>query len=294
MVGFGPGKVILLGEHGVVYGEPALAAPLSIGVTATALPAERCRVVSPKGLSAPHRRALEEAFARAALLTGAPKVQIGLESELPVSMGLGSSGAIAVALSRALLAASPLPAKKRPHELEVALAMEQVFHGTPSGVDHTTSAAGVPVLFQKGKVRPLTAKKPLDVLVALLGDRPSTKATVGGLRERQAKWPQRYRRQFKEIGLLVREGAAAIEAGELESLGDLMNLNQGLLAGLQLSSDRIDQMVRRLRGLGAHGAKLTGAGGDGGAIIGLFTDASAAVRTLTREGVRCFSSRLAG
>lgn len=292
--GFGPGKVILLGEHGVVYGEPALAAPLRVGVQAVARAAERCSVVCPRDLSPVHRRALEEAFARAALLTGAPKVQVSLKSDLPVSMGLGSSAALSVAVARALIAAAPPRPGRKASELEVALAMEKVFHGTPSGVDHATSACGNPVLFKQGKVKPLVAKRPIDVVVVLLGDRPSTKDTVRGLRERQARWPDRYRRLFREIGHVAREGAEAVTSGELESLGDLMNLNQGLLCALQLSSDRIDAMTRELRAMGALGAKLTGAGGDGGAVIGLFEDAAGAVRTLSKNGVNCFASRLAG
>jgi mevalonate kinase len=85
-----------------------------------------------------------------------------------------------------------------------------------------------------------------------------------------------------------------VEAGDLEALGDAMNVNQGLLAALQLSSPRIDEMVHRLRSLGAYGAKLTGAGGDGGAVIAVFPDPKPLVPRLTALGIRCFASQIAG
>ena len=96
------------------------------------------------------------------------------------------------------------------------------------------------------------------------------------------------------MGRLAAEGAKAVEAGDLEALGDAMNVNHGLLAALGLSSPALDEMVHRLRALGALGAKLTGAGGDGGAVIGLFLEPEPAVRELTRQGMRCFGSQLAG
>jgi mevalonate kinase len=291
---FGPGKVILLGEHGVVYGYPALAAPIARGVRAWGVPSDATELELPESLSAAHRDALERAFARAARKAGHPKVSVSLESELPPSMGLGSSGALAVAVARVLLEAKHgRPADVRKVEA-LALEMEREFHGTPSGVDHTTSARGELILFRKGQVRVVKAKKPVKVLVALAGPRTGTKVTVGALRERQARWPARYRRLFREIGTLVGEGAKAAAAGDLHALGDVMNVNQGLLNALGLSSDRLEAMVTRLRRLGALGAKLTGAGGDGGAVIGLFPEPERAVVALRREGIDCFASQLAG
>jgi mevalonate kinase len=290
---FAPGKLILLGEHGVVYGHPALAAAISRGVRAFTTPSELCQLELPGGLSEGQREALERAFAKAAKLTGNPRLTLSVDSDLPVSMGLGSSGALSVACARALLAGAGKSTATALVE-KLALAMEREFHGTPSGVDHTTSARGTMVLFQKGKISAVKGRRPVKVLVALAGKRASTKATVAALRERQAQWPARYARIFKEIGQLAREGAAAVRAGDLESLGDLMNLNQGLLSALQLSSEPIEAMIRKLRAHGALGAKLTGAGGDGGAVIGLFREPEPMIKRLTAEGVDCFSSQLAG
>jgi len=291
---FGPGKVILLGEHGVVYGQPALAAPISRGVRAWAVPAPKCGIELPDALKTEHSKSLEKAFQRAAKLTGHPKVLVTLESDLPLSMGLGSSGALSVAVSRVLIEAKTArPATQKQLE-QVAFEMEKEFHGTPSGVDHTTSARGQMILFKRGSVKIVKAPKPVRVLIAIVGERPSTKKTVAALRERQAKWPERYKRLFLEIGRVAREGAAAVTAGDLESLGDLMNVNQGLLNAVGLSSEGLEAMVNRLRRLGALGAKLTGAGGDGGAVLGLFREPEPIVAKLKQEGVTCFVSQLAG
>jgi mevalonate kinase len=290
--------VILLGEHAVVYGFPALAGPLSWGVTATGTPSSSCALNIPKGVGGQGRALLKQAFDRAARACGRPRLRVELTSELPPSMGLGSSAAVSVSVSRLLLEAKGERASDE-RVLEVALEMESEFHGRPSGVDHTVSARNDLILFRhpegsKAAVRVIRSPRPLRVLVALAGDRPPTKWTVKALRERQARWPVRYRRLFREIGSVSQEGARAVGEGDLEALGDAMNVNHGLLSAGGLSSASLDEMVHRLRGLGALGAKLTGSGGDGGAVVGLFYEPEPAVAKLTRMGVRCFVSQLAG
>lgn len=296
---FGPGKVILFGEHGVVYGHPALAAPLSAGVTASAEPWKRCELVAPKGASAKQRALLTAAFEKVAQLSGSPPVKVTLESDLPLSMGLGSSGALAVATARLLLLAAGREAGVDAVQA-LAFEMEKEFHGTPSGVDHTTSARGELIYYRRapgasvGAAEPVRSRKPIQLLVAIAGERSGTRQTVAALRARVQQWPTRYERIFMSIAAIVEEARFAIEDSDLESLGDLMNMNHGLLSALGLSSLRIDSVVHRLRELGALGAKLTGAGGDGGAVIGLFEDPSRAAARLRREGLHCFTSQIAG
>lgn len=298
---FAPGKVILLGEHAVVYGHPALAAPLSRGVIARATPAKRVGLALPPTVTGKGRKLLQSAFARAAEASGSPPVRVTLESDLPVSVGLGSSAAVAVATARALLTAAGRPTRIR-DVLGVALEMERAFHVTPSGLDHTCSAYGALLRFQRppsadrGRVRVITAPEPLTVVLALVGKRSPTRETVAGLRERVALWPTRYRRVMADIGKLADEGAQAIARGEWEALGDAMNVNHGLLCGLGLSSGPLDAMVHLLQGMGALGAKLTGAGGDGGAVVALFRgpERMVALRLLAQAGIPCFESQIAG
>ncbi|HET6981908.1 MAG TPA: mevalonate kinase [Myxococcaceae bacterium] len=278
---FGPGKVILLGEHAVVYGHPALAVPLTLGITARAAPAGRCELAGLPELSQAQRRMLDTAFETVAEATGRPPVRITVDSTLPVSMGLGSSAALAVAVSRCLLAATgatPSPSRV----LALALRMEETFHGTPSGVDHTVSAHGAPLLYRRadparpgrpGRVRRIRIGAPATLVLGLVGPRRGTQETVAALRRRAARWPGRYGRLFTEMGRLAVEGTRALERGDLEELGDAMNVNHGLLAAAGVSSPALDTAVDALRRAGALGAKLTGAGGDGGAVVALFRKA---------------------
>jgi mevalonate kinase len=215
-----------------------------------------------------------------------------------MSMGLGSSAAVAVALADVLLRASSGRAPSQKRRFALAGEMEVVFHGTPSGVDHACSVLGRPIRFRRRgagrppSVRPLSLKRPLELLVAFAGTRRPTRDTVAALRARQARWPSRYRRLFQEVGRVAEEGVHAAEVGDLEALGDAMNVNHGLLSALGVSSPALDGMAGFLREAGALGAKLTGAGGDGGAVVGLFRDGRGAQRRLARAGVSAFVSRV--
>lgn len=296
---FGPGKVILLGEHAVVYGAQAIAGALERGVTAEALPSRRCRLQVPEGLSASVRKQLRCAFDAAADATGRPPVEVRLKSDLPISMGLGSSAALSVAVSRVLAEA----AGERPTPLrlgEIAQAMERCFHGTPSGLDHACSLAAGLIGYRKapgreqGRATLLAAAVPLELGIVLVGTRRPAKTTIADLRARKERWPERYARVFREIGRISVEGRQAILEGRLEGLGDAMNVNHGLLCALGLSSNALDAAVHGLRQAGALGAKLTGAGGDGGAVIGLFNTRRQAERAVAGSGLPGFTSTLAG
>src|SRR5918996_107155 len=176
LVAFGPGKVILLGEHGVVYGHPALAGPLSWGVTARGSPARKPTLDVPETLPRPEQRILRSAFRAGAKASGSPGIRVSLDSELPPSMGLGSSAAVSVAIARLLLKARN-GVQLRPNEVaRVAWEMESVFHGTPSGVDHTVSVEDALIHFRRrpGSAQPTVRRvegpRPPQVPVALLGD----------------------------------------------------------------------------------------------------------------------------
>src|SRR5215831_16144262 len=122
---FGAGKVILLGEHAVVYGHHALAAPLSWGVSARGIRARKAQLALPKELKGAGRRLVLTAFKRASAAAGNPHVRVKLQSDLPPSMGLGSSAALAVACARLLLQAAGRPTSIK-DVVRVAGQMEQV------------------------------------------------------------------------------------------------------------------------------------------------------------------------
>ncbi len=215
-----PGKVILLGEHGVVYGHPALAAPLSRGVRAVAMPSRQLRGWRcPDALSAEQPQALRAGLRGARRrLPVSPRVLVTLESELPLSMGLGSSGGAVGGAARGCCWRRGAAGDAAPRCERLALEMEQEFHGTPSGVDHTTSARGQMVLFQQ--------RAGAGGEGAAAGARwwwrwwasgAATKETVAALRERQARWPAALRaassRRSARLVARGREGGGAGRPG---------------------------------------------------------------------------------
>lgn len=283
-----PGKVILLGEHSVVYGQPALALPLDRGVTVRCEPAAALRL---KSVPAAGAHAMQEATEQVAAQLGNPLVEITIDSDIPLSAGLGSSAAVAVALTRALAASAgrTLPDDEL---LRLAEGMEQTFHGRPSGIDHTTCALAAPLRFVRGpphQVTRLSVKK-LEWVVALSGPRQGTKEKVLGLRQAWEREPERIGAKFAAIGQIVEAGQAALLAGDERELGRLFDANQAILAELGLTTPAIDALLAQMRGLGAYGAKLTGAGG-GGAVIALHPEPAKLVRALEQAGVRAFAAR---
>ena len=269
------GKVILLGEHLVVHGAPALAAGIDRGAQAQA---ERLAgnepsllVLGADELVADPEAKDDRARAFAALLTHGdplPPLHVRASSELPAGGGLGSSAALGVAIARATLAASGRTEDSIPR----ASAWERVFHGNPSGIDTAAAALGGCFRYtRKAGASPLTIAKPIALGVAYSGASSSTKTMVDGVARLGERKPEVLQRAIEGVTSLVDNAALALEAGDLLALGKLMDLNQMILAGLMLSTEPIEHLCSLARAAGALGAKLTGAGG-GGSVIALLPE----------------------
>jgi len=278
-----PGKVILFGEHAVVYGRPAIAVPVT-QVRATAIvepapPGSGLTLVAPDiGKNVPLATApQEEPLAVAARLTldhlsaPEPDATLTVSSTIPIASGLGSGAAVSTALIRAL--ATSLGHTLEPAEVSaLAFKVEKIHHGTPSGIDNTVVAYEQPVYFVRGHpVERLTVGEHFTLLIGDTGIRSPTKKIVGLVRQACNRNPARYDALFDQMGDLADEARQAIEIGDIETLGLLMDENHTLLIELHVSSPRLDELVETARLTGALGAKLSGAG-RGGNMIALVED----------------------
>jgi hydroxymethylglutaryl-CoA reductase len=287
--GKGYGKVILLGEHAVVYGRHALAMPVPLAIRARAeLAREGTQLVIPRwGVeqrlvrgtkdSGSFLQSLELILAKLGLIDR--PLRICVYPSLPRANGLGGSAALAVAVIRALDRCCALHLSDQ-QVSALAYECERIAHGTPSGIDNTVATYGTPVVFRRGEpplVQRLQLAHPLPVVIGLSGVESLTVRTVARVREAWQRNPALYERVFDEIDALALEGIRALEAWDLPKFGELMNLCQGQLNALQVSSIELEDMIQIARANGALGAKLTGGGG-GGAMIALCPDDPGRVR----------------
>ncbi len=268
-MGFGRGKIILLGEHAVVHGYPAIAVGIERGVTAKAKTAERDLLrLTPWDLAIrPDPRGsqpLERAFAAAlSLYPNRPGLEVSAAVDLPAGAGLGCSAAIGVAVLDAIDKALGIK-RTRTDLAESALSWEKVFHGNPSGIDNAMSAVGGVALYRRGDpLKPLRSNKPLYLVVGYSGESSSTKEMVASVARQLENEPRRVNEAFEAIEVLVRNAKLAIEAGDHVALGQLLDLNQTILSSLMLSTGKLEEMCQAARSAGALGAKMTGAGGGG-------------------------------
>lgn len=273
--GTASGKVILLGEHAVVYGVPAIAVGIDRGAFAEArehaepsilaVRTWNIRVTEADAEDLPLARAFADLVAVTRAATGlAGGVAVEASADLPPGGGLGCSAALGVAVARALdRTAEPEVIAER------VMAWERVFHGNPSGIDASVSALGGCVHFRRGEpVERILAPSPILLAVGHSGQASSTKSMVEAVAQVRARRPEGAQKTFDAIESLVKNARLAIQAGDLRALGQLLDLNQMLLAGLFVSTPEIEQLCALARSSGALGAKLTGAGG-GGCVVAL-------------------------
>ncbi len=315
------GKIILFGEHAVVYGRPAIAVPVSHVRAQASVHATHDDEVTIDAPDIARAFALRDApdddpLATIIRLTCAqfqvaPRgFRVQVRSTIPVARGLGSGAAVSVAVARAL---ADFFAREVSREEISALAyeVERLHHGTPSGIDNTVIAFEQPVYFVRGRtVSPTrteqtgmeTAKgenvresriesfhvaRPFTMIIADTGVPALTKVAVGDVRRAWEQNRDEYETMFNHIGTLAHNARVMIEQGANEELGGLMTVNQTWLTLLGVSSPEIQTLVDAAMNAGARGAKLSG-GGRGGNVIALVDEVTQdnVMRAMRSAGAR--------
>jgi len=293
-----PAKIILFGEHAVVYGCPALAAPVSslrayADVVAQSNPgivihAPAFGQALPVGLDVDivdNALALTVRLVLTATGKTTDALAIHLHSDIPIASGMGSGAAVSTAIARALCAHLGVSMTDQALN-ELVYEVEKLHHGNPSGIDNTVIVYEKPVYFVRGQIpAPLTPKTPIHLVLGDTGRAASTRDAVAGVRARYDADTVAVSHIFAEIRQIVTDARQLIETGTPAQLGVLMTRNHELLRALTVSSPELDHLVKAALAAGALGAKLSG-GGRGGIMIALVTPetTSAVAQALRHSG----------
>lgn len=299
-----PLKVILIGEHSAVYGCPVLVGAIELRCGVKVEAAKGFFVKSPaigvelsfeweelKRLREdPKLKLVAEALLRTSEELGeVPEgLRIEISSPVPPASGLGSSAAVASALVKGISTILG-------HELsvgevaELAWRVEDVVHGKSSGVDPFATSYGGLFVYRWGKVVRRLGVEGFPPLTVAYTTKPSaTEEVVRSVALLRGKYPEFFELYLRSVEKLVEEAISAVERKDFETLGELMNVNHGLLSAIGVSCLELEKLVWAMRSLkGCYGSKLSGAG-RGGVAVGL----GGVANSLRAEGFEAFETRI--
>ncbi|PXW90910.1 mevalonate kinase [Streptohalobacillus salinus] len=283
--GFSHSKLILIGEHAVVYDQPAIAIPFdAVSAEVTIYPkAGPVELISDfyqgRMTDLPTKmQGLKEIVSATCekLHQQVKDFSIELTSTIPIGRGLGSSAAIATSIIRGLFNyfERDLSLKTLRDLVDVS---ETYAHGTPSGIDREAVINDEPIWFQKGElIEPIELSVPLNIVVADTGRIGDTHLAVTSVKDRLQEAPLATEQSFDKLGKLAREVRTLLKTGELTQLGERLVKAHQELKALGVSDPGLDHYVEVSLLNGALGAKLTG-GGRGGCMFALCASAEATI-----------------
>lgn len=286
-IGTSHAKIILMGEHSVVYGQPAIALPLPSVQLSVTLSSRQ-----------DNQRIIKSRYYHGSL-ENLPSSMIGIkklidtlsarfndhetgwdlkiESQLPAERGMGSSAASAIAIIRAFFDYYDEPLD-RTLLLQLADVEEQITHRSPSGLDAATVSSDKPLFYVKGRIGvPIEMNLDASLVIADTGKKGATKEAILAVKDELKNNNEKAEGHIKHLGELVNQTKDYLTQNDIVKLGDALNFAQTDLAALNVSDPSLDHLIHVARDNGALGAKLTG-GGRGGCMIALMQTAMGARR----------------
>jgi mevalonate kinase len=278
--GYGFGKIILFGEHFVVYGLPAIASAIGDKTIANIEKAKKFELVDKRPATEGYKVTKKDEMDRSMKLIldfmkidpVKTPVKITLSGNLFCTSGIGASAAMATSIARAFSEYFNLNLNDEQVN-RISYEGEKGSAGTPSGIDNTCATFGGLLWFEKNlkggenRMELIKAKRTIEIVLGNTGISQETKLVVEDVKKAKEADPKKYEKIFSDYLKIVKEARGVLEKGDITKLGKLMDENHRLLMGMNLSCKQAEEIINIAKANGAAGAKITGTGRGGYVIL---------------------------